>query len=155
MTQAPNADRWARWVSTAAGVGFLRPAPGTLASLVGVALYLVFYPHWGVYLGVLALVTALGFGTIDAMERLCGEQDPSCVVIDEVAGMLITLFLLPPRPSVLVTAFFLFRAFDMFKIPPADRFERLPGARGVMLDDLMAGVYANLVMQAAVRLAGS
>ena len=88
------------------------------------------------------------------MEAMVGRKDPGCVVIDEVAGVLIAFFLLPPVPNVLWTAFFLFRAFDMFKIYPANRFEACKGGTGIMMDDIIAGIYTNLVMHAALRVAG-
>jgi phosphatidylglycerophosphatase A len=96
----------------------------------------------------------MGFGTSGRMEKIVGKKDPSCVVIDEVAGSLVAFFLLPKTIPVLVTAFFLFRAFDMFKIYPMDKMEALPGAVGVMMDDVIAGLYTNIIMQIAVRAAG-
>jgi len=75
-------------------------------------------------------------------------------VIDEVAGVMLAFFLLPLTPAVAVTTFFLFRAFDMFKIYPVNKFEEIEGSAGVMLDDLFAGLYTNITMQIAVRWAG-
>ena len=135
-------------------VGRFPVAPGSLASLLGVLLYLIFWGQWNLYLAVLALVTLAGFWASGKSEKLAGEKDPGCVVIDEVAGVLIAFFMLPPTIPVLFVGFFLFRAFDMFKIYPVNKFEEIPGGTGIMLDDIMAGLYTNIVMQVAIRIAG-
>jgi phosphatidylglycerophosphatase A len=100
---------------------------------------------------ILAVVLVVGFYASGKTEEALGEHDPSCVVIDEVAGIMIAFFLLPLNLPVLITAFFLFRAFDMFKIYPANRFESLKGGLGIMADDIVAGLYANILMQIAIR----
>lgn len=127
-------------------------APGSLASLTGVLIYLILWGRWPVYLAVLLGVTVIGFLVSGKVEKLLKEKDPGCIVIDEVAGVLMAFLMLPPTLPVMITAYFLFRALDMFKIYPLNKFEELPGAVGVMLDDLMAGVYTNIVMQAAIRI---
>jgi len=68
--------------------------------------------------------------------------------------VMIAFFLLPVTPVVIITAFFLFRAFDMFKIYPVNKFEQMEGSTGVMMDDIIAGLYTNIVMQFAIRGAG-
>ena len=134
--------------------GYFPGAPGTFTSAVAVLLYLALYGHPVLYLAVLGAVTVWGFFAGGAMEAMVGRKDPGCVVIDEVSGVLISFLLLPPVPKVMWTAFFLFRAFDMFKIYPANRFENCKGGTGIMMDDIIAGIYTNLVMHAAIRLAG-
>ena len=147
-------DRLTKFIATFFYLGFVPCAAGSLASIIGALLAgLSRGPMW-IYLALLAAVTALGFVTGGRMERIMEEKDPPCVVIDEVAGAMIAFFMLPGTPAVLVTAFFVFRAFDMFKIYPADRLEQRPGGTGVMMDDVVAGIYTNLIMQAAIRLAG-
>ena len=86
-------------------------------------------------------------------EDLWGTEDPGRVCIDEVAGYLVTVLWLPAASEfwTLIAAFFVFRFFDIVKPPPGRRSERLPGGWGVMTDDVVAGVYANLVMQIVVR----
>ena len=106
------------------------------------------------YVFVVAVVIVLGFLVCGRMEKLMHRKDPGCIVIDEVAGVMIAFFLLPLTPASILTAFFLFRAFDMFKIYPVNKFEELEGSTGVMADDLVAGIYTNIVMQTAVRWAG-
>ena len=105
----------------------------------------------GLYLAVWLVITVLGFMASDRMEAIEGKKDPGCIVVDEVSGVMIAFFLLPHTVSVLVTAYFLFRAFDMFKIYPANKLESLKGGVGVMMDDVIAGVYTNLVMQIALK----
>ena len=98
------------------------------------------------------MITVTGFIVSDRMERIVKQKDPSCIVIDEVSGVMIAFFLLPFSWPVIFTAFFLFRAFDMFKIYPVNKFEPMPGGVGVMMDDIVAGIYTNIVMHIAIRL---
>jgi phosphatidylglycerophosphatase A len=82
-----------------------------------------------------------------------GRKDPGPVVIDEVAGQLVTLAFTGAGLGGAFAGFLLFRLFDIIKPWPANRFEALPGGTGIVADDLMAGVYANLILQVAIRLA--
>lgn len=150
----PAADRLTRLLATFFYIGNIPPAPGSLASLAGALLAIALHGRVVAYLAAFFVITLIGFAVSGRMERIVGRHDPSCVVIDEVSGVLWAFFLLPPTPAVFWSAFFLFRAFDMFKIYPAGRMERLAGSVGIMADDLVAGVYTNLIMQAAVRWAG-
>lgn len=127
-------------------------APGTLATFAGLLLAVVLMPVPLLYVLVFAGVTFIGLVMSGPMEEITGRKDPGCIVIDEVAGIMLALFLLPPTAPVLWIAFFLFRAFDMFKIWPADRFESMGGGLGVMADDLVAGLYTNLTMHTALFL---
>ncbi len=136
-------------------VGYIPLCPGSAASAVGALMAYYLCPNKFLYVLVWATVTLAGFCSGGGMENIRGRKDPGCVVIDEVSGMLLTFFMLPLTWPVLWTGYFLFRAFDMFKIYPANRFERLPGGAGIMMDDLVAGLYANLTMQLALRLAGN
>ena len=147
-------DRIVKIISTFFYVGTLPPAPGTLASIAGVAIYVLTGSNMFLYLSLLAIITVLGFKVSDRMEEISGEKDPSCIVIDEVSGVMIAFFMLPMNPAVFFSAFFLFRAFDMFKIYPVNKLEPLKGGVGVMMDDVVAGIYTNIVMQIAIRLAG-
>ena len=80
-------------------------------------------------------------------EKISGITDPSFVVIDEVAGQLITLFLLPFSWKILIAGFILFRVFDVIKPFPARRAEKLHGGWGIMMDDVLAGLYGNILLQ--------
>jgi phosphatidylglycerophosphatase A len=147
-------DKLAKLIATFFYVGGIPKAPGTAASVVGCLIAVIFTNNLLLYILVTAIVIFLGFKVCSQVEASIGTNDPSCIVIDEVAGMLIALFLLPINGPILVTAFFLFRAFDMFKIYPVNKFEQLPGAQGIMWDDLFAGIYTNVAMHLAIRWAG-
>ena len=144
----------AKLLSTFFYIGYSPLAPGSAASLAGVVICYALESHTALYLVVWALVTAAGFAFAGQMEKVAGKKDPSCVVIDEVSGMMIALFMLPFKWPVVISAFFLFRAFDMFKIYPANKMESLPGAAGIMMDDIVAGIYTNVVMQIVIKLVG-
>ena len=141
-----------KFITTFGFIGYMPLAPGSMASIAGGLLAVYISSNLAVYLSVFTVVTVLGFLASGRMEAIVGAKDPSCVVIDEVSGIMIAFFLLPQTASVLVTAFFLFRAFDMFKIYPADKFESVKGGGGIMMDDIVAGIYTNLTMHLALRL---
>jgi phosphatidylglycerophosphatase A len=103
---------------------------------------------------VIVVVVVAGIWSADVAERHFARQDPGQVVIDEVAGMLITLFLNPAGWFSAAIGFLLFRVADIVKPFPARRFEQLPGGLGIMADDLMAGVYANLGLRLCLWLLG-
>jgi len=147
-------DRLVKMLSTFFYIGKFPLAPGSAASLAGALLGVIFNQVWFLYLILFAAVTIAGFKVSGRMEEIMGEKDPGCVVIDEVSGILIAFFLLPMNWATFWIAFFLFRAFDMFKIYPANIFEQKGGAYGIMMDDVMAGIYTFAVMQIAVRLVG-
>jgi phosphatidylglycerophosphatase A len=94
------------------------------------------------------------FAGVAASTRLAtrlGRKDPGAAVVDEVVGMWLALLFLPFTPATALAAFLLFRVLDVFKPWPARQFEALPGGWGIMTDDVMAGVYANLLLRAALR----
>jgi phosphatidylglycerophosphatase A len=98
-------------------------------------------------------VSGLGVWAADRAARALRLKDPGPVVIDEAAGLLVTLAGVPVTWLSAVLAFFLFRAMDILKPPPARQAEALPGGWGIMIDDLFAGVYANLLLRGALLLA--
>ena len=147
-------DQLIKFFSTFCGIGYIPKAPGSLASIAALGLCLLLERHLGLYILSIGVITGLGFMVCGRMEEIIQHKDPSCIVIDEVAGMLLSFFMLPVSWPIAVTGFFLFRAFDMFKIYPVNRFEPLPGSTGIMMDDLIAGIYTNLTMQLAVRFSG-
>jgi len=147
-------DKLVKMLSTWFYVGNIRGAPGTLASAVGAIMAVLLSFNTILYIMVFGIVTAIGYMVCGKMEAILDKKDPGCIVIDEVAGVMIAFFLMPLRWDVIITAFFLFRAFDMFKIYPVNKFERFEGSQGIMADDLFAGLYTNIVMQFAIRWAG-
>jgi len=102
----------------------------------------------------LAVVIAVGIWAGSRVERVLGAKDPGLIVIDEVAGMVLSVLLLPRTIGVLLTAFFLFRVFDIWKPFPARESQALTGGLGVMLDDLIAGAYALILVMGSRTLFG-
>ena len=147
-------DKAVKLWATFFGAGYFPVAPGTWASFLGALLWWGLKDWWFFYLVLFWGVTAMGFTVAGKMEKLMKKKDPGCVVIDEVSGIMIAFFLLPVTPATFWTTFFLFRAFDMFKIYPANKLEALGGAKGIMMDDIVAGLYTNLIMQVATRVTG-
>ena len=130
--------------------GYLPLAPGSMASLAGAGICILLRSSFNLYLLLFVIISAIGFAVSGKMEKMQNDKDPSCVVIDEVAGSFIAFFMLPATWPVFITAYFLFRAFDMFKIFPANKFESFGGSLGIMSDDLVAGLYTNLIMNMAL-----
>ena len=147
-------DKLVKLFSTWFYIGNMPGAPGTAASAAAVLLAVIFSRNIFLYILVFIAVTILGFMVSGRMEKILDRKDPGCIVIDEVAGVMVAFFLLPLTWPVVITTFFLFRAFDMFKIYPVNKFEEMEGSAGVMMDDLIAGLYTNIVMQCAIRWAG-
>ena len=139
-------------IATVGGVGYVPVAPGTFGSAAGLALWWAIGPSAVVQAVVIAIVFAAGVWSGSVCEGHFCRTDPGHVVIDEVAGMLITLFLNPVGWGGALVAFVLFRLADVVKPYPANRFEQLHGGLGVMADDCMAAVYANLALRALLLL---
>lgn len=95
----------------------------------------------------IVIVVVIGIPAATLEERGCGKHDPGHVVIDEVAGQLVTFIACPIVWHALLAGFILFRAFDIVKPPPVRSLEKLPGGTGIVVDDLGAGVYALIVLQ--------
>jgi phosphatidylglycerophosphatase A len=140
------------FIATGAGSGYAPVASGTFGSAVGLVFYglLVQVSPLLLLLGTVAIIP-LGVWAAGRAEEIFGSEDDGRIVIDEIAGMLVALAFLPVGLGVALVGFFLFRLFDIVKPPPVRRMEALPGGLGVMLDDLLAGVYANLVGQVLWR----
>lgn len=142
-------DRFLTSMATGFGAGRLPWAPGTAGSAVGLALAALLqtlpaaaFLAAGLFLFVVGIVAA------DRHERLTGITDDPAVVIDEIVGMMLSVWQIPLDPLVFAVAFGLFRFFDIFKPYPIRILERrLPGGAGVMADDLGAAVYTNLTLQ--------
>jgi phosphatidylglycerophosphatase A len=142
--------------ATGFGSGYAPLAPGTAGTLVGIPLFLVFSAlPWALWLITVVAFAFLAWHVSEEAEKLFGRKDARCIVIDEIAGLQWSLFLIAPTALHVVLGFFLFRLFDIVKPFPARLFEdRLPGGLGVVADDLAAGVYANVALQILIRLAG-
>jgi len=142
--------------ATGFGSGYAPLAPGTAGTLVGIPLFLAFSVlPWPLWLLSLVAFTCLAWHVADAAERLFGGKDARCIVIDEIAGLQWSLFLVAPTALHAVLGFFLFRLFDILKPFPARFFEnRLPGGLAVVADDVAAGLYANAALQVLIRQVG-
>ena len=130
------------------GVGYLPLIPGTFGSMVGVAIFLLLV-YWPLQLAFIPVIVVLGIWAASRTEKLLGRKDPGKVVVDEVAGQMISLMPIPflahgPWIVWVIVSFNLFRLFDIFKPYPARRFEALHGGFGIMMDDLVAGVYGAI-----------
>ena len=151
-TQQPK-TRWAWTLSTFFGAGYLKPGPGTYGSIFAVLLWYgaahLFTPYrLPLILGTAfaaILVTLIGIPASTITAREASTKDPSFIVIDEVAGQLVALTLMPPDWHHAALALVLFRLFDIFKPWPIRKLESLPEGTGIMLDDIAAGILALIV----------
>jgi phosphatidylglycerophosphatase A len=146
--------RLAVFLATVAYCGYFPIAPGTVGSAAGLVVYLLVW--WSqsavVEAGLIAGIFATGIWAATTAERYFGGIDPGPIVIDEVVGMLVTLAFMPVGLTTAIAGFLLFRIFDVIKPFPARRLESLHGGLGVMADDAMAAVYANLSLRGVVHL---
>jgi len=147
-------DKINRTIVTFFGIGYLPLMPGTYASAAGVLIYLAFKDNLYTYLALTLIITIAGFICARRAEELFDKPDPSQVVIDEVSGMLIAFILVPFSVSNVIIGFFLFRALDIIKVYPLNVVEKVRGGRGIMLDDILAGVMTNIALQVIVYIRG-
>jgi phosphatidylglycerophosphatase A len=148
----PAAPLWATLVATFFGAGRLKPGPGTWGSLATVIVWAlasswipVASRAWATIVAAGA-VTLIGIPAATLVARASGLKDPQFVVIDEVAGQLVTLIAIPLAWKTFLAGLILFRVFDIWKPFPIRRLERLPEGTGIVVDDLGAGLYALAVM---------
>ena len=137
-------------LATLFGVGYVPLCPGTAACAVAVLIFiLIKNPAYFVFFTLASLF--ISFLVCGRAEKIFGKKDCKFIVIDDFSGMLITFLYIPWDIRYIICGFFLFRMLDMLKIPPANILERYPGSKGVVGDDLVAGVYANFILH-SVRL---
>src|SRR5215813_2263232 len=135
-------------LATSAGGGYIPFAPGTFGSLAGLLPWWVTPASTSFQLMLIAASFVVGSWSGSVAERHFASTDPGPVVIDEVLGMLVTLFMNPVGWTGAILGFLLFRLSDIVKPYPANKLEELHGGVGVMADDLMAAIYANLALRA-------
>ena len=139
------------FIAQGAYSGRFPKAPGTAGTLVGVLLYLVIQNvrlAW--YAVAVLVVTGIGTWAAGAADRVLGTKDSPSIVIDEIAGFLVSMFLIPGTWEFVAAAFLIFRFFDILKPWPLHGLQKVSGGAGVMIDDIGAGIYTNIILQVAV-----
>ena len=141
-------DSLATVVATGLGAGYSPLAPGTCGSALGLLLFWLVrgWPLWAQVVGTVVLFF-VGVAASDRLATLLGKKDPGRAVIDEVAGMWLSLLMLPFGLRTALVAFVAFRITDTLKPWPARQMEGFRGGWGIMADDMMAGLYANLMVR--------
>lgn len=141
-----------RTIATVFGIGYVPKIPGTLGSLFGLGVAWLLRGS-GIHQAAGALAaTGLALWSAGPTARAMGEEDPSCIVIDEVAGMLLTLLFLPGTWPVYLAGFLLFRLLDVWKPSYIRKAQRLPGSWGIVLDDLAAGLLAQILLRVSLAI---
>lgn len=149
-----------RLISTGLGVGYFPGAPGTMGTLAGVVVFW-FCPQVSAFQLILICLGLTVIGIYSAsitekeMQNKVGSDelhDPEIIVIDEIVGMLVALIAIPKTLKFVVAAFILFRIFDIAKPFPIKKIEKLPSGWGIILDDVAAGIFANLILQIGIRI---
>ncbi|MDC1019713.1 phosphatidylglycerophosphatase A [Alphaproteobacteria bacterium] len=147
-------------IATLGPIGYL-PAPGTAGSLVAAIIGVFITIYFGIMTLVVMIVIAalVSFPAIDAHHALTGKHDNKEIIIDEVVGQWLVFLAIPLTPLwgwnyilLVGLAFILFRVFDILKPPPVSTAEELPGAAGVIADDVMAGVLAGVLIMGGMQL---
>jgi phosphatidylglycerophosphatase A len=156
VSRPGGTEQLAYLVATFGNVGRIPVIPGTFGTLAAVPVaYLLALAGNPILFGaVFSLLVVLGVWSAGVVEEGEGVPDPGLVVVDEVAGFLVTVAFLAPSPLTYLAGFLLFRALDIFKPFPARRSEKLPGGFGIMADDLIVGIYGNLILRAGLALWG-
>ena len=147
-------DKAVVYIATGFYTGNIPLAPGTFGTLPG--LFLCFFlSGTSLPVSIVLILMVIGFSVWIAgeAEKILGEKDPGCIVIDEIAGMAVTLVGIPFTLQTAVAGFLLFRFFDITKPPPIRTVDReMHGGAGIVLDDVIAGIFANMVLRAGMWL---
>jgi len=147
MKPVAGIRRLARPIATLFGAGYSPVAPGTIASLLAIPVYLAIRTSGIAYIGFTVFVLLAGFWSSAVAEKSFTRKDPPEIVIDEFASMFVVYLFIYPDTKLLIIGFILFRILDIFKIPPIKKLQKLPGGFGIMLDDIASAILANLVLQ--------
>ena len=148
--------KWQRWVAFGFGSGLSPVAPGTAGTLIGipVVIFFQFMPTVVVLLGTL-LIVLLSVWLAGVVTRQIGIEDHPSIVIDEIAGYVLTMAMIPLTWWTVITGFLIFRLLDIYKPPPAGWLDRnFTGGFGITADDVVAGIYANLIMHGLLYFVG-
>jgi len=146
---------FSKMISSFFGIGFFPVAPGTLASLITILIYkyVLYQLKWPFMLSLFFVIYLLGVAASSRYVSIFGKHDPGEVVIDEVLGQLVALFLLRPSWIMVLSAFFLFRFFDIIKPLFIKKAEKFSKGWGIMLDDIVAGIYTSIILNIVILLA--
>lgn len=149
-------DRLIMFIATGAGTGYLPKAPGTWGSMLGIGLWFgLRHLEPASYVGITLVLFVIGTVCAGSAEKIVDHADPGIIVIDEIVGQMIALTAAPHHPLAVLSAFLLFRFFDILKPFPVGWLDRhIHGGLGIMLDDVIAGLYALLLVHLIWRLAG-
>jgi phosphatidylglycerophosphatase A len=142
--------------ATGLGLGYIPFAPGTFGTVLGVLICLLFKEGgpW-LYIVFTLIFIAASIGVSEAAEDIFGEHDSRKIVIDEIAGYLVTMIFIPSRLDLFIIGFVAFRFFDILKPFPVGYLDKkVKGGLGVVLDDVAAGVYANLTLWGYILIRG-
>ena len=126
--------------------GYLPIAGGTISAFLALGLYYFIKDNTIIYACVVLFMVFLGFLVSSRAEKIFGKKDAAEITIDDASGMLIALFLIPQQLIYIILAFVIYRVFDILKVPPIRKVENLKGSSGIMLDDIIAGLYTNLII---------
>lgn len=140
-------------VSTFFYVGYLPLIPGTFGSIAGICIFYLIRESGCWYTLFVFILMLAGFLVAGRAEKIMHKKDARCIVIDEVSGMLFALTFIPYDIRLIIIAFLIFRLLDTLKPYPAGALQHLEGSLGIMADDIVAGFYTNIILQAALRLA--
>ena len=139
-------------IVTGGGIGYSRYFPGTMGTILAVPISLglnrIAETTPLLAIGVLAAVTVGAIKLSTDAAQIVQQKDPQIIIADEIIGFMIANFLTPLRWAPLLLSFLLFRIFDIAKVYPAAKLEKLPGGTGIVLDDVLAGIYAFAIVQA-------
>ncbi len=140
-------QKLSRLLATLFFVGYAPFAPGTLASLLGAGLYLLIRNNTFFYLTLTVVLLVLGFWASGRAEKSFRRKDPPQIVIDEFSSVLLVYMFVPFSVKFLIMGLVFFRIFDIFKITPVKKLQALPAGWGIMLDDIAAAIFANILLQ--------
>jgi len=141
-------ERVVKFIATGSFVGYSPVLSGTIGSLIGVLVYLglSFFGNL-IYLLLLLLIFIFSTWICNLSEKLFQELDPPYIVIDEVYGYLVAMFLLPKAPFFIIASFLIFRILDALKLYPINIIQKAKNGFGVMLDDIICGIITNIILQ--------
>jgi phosphatidylglycerophosphatase A len=143
-----SVDKTLKHIATLGPVGYLPVAPGTFGTLAALVLYMFFQPSLLSQAIILLIIFPSGVISAHVAERVLKEKDSGHIIIDEVCGYFVSILFIPFSVINALAAFFLFRFFDILKPFPIRKIENtLKGGWGIECDDIMAGVYTNIVLQ--------